>query len=787
MAKARIVYVVDDKELKELDKELKGIQKENKKVEEGFKGTNEELKKTKTSAIDLKGAVAGLGLVAHAGAAIKEFIQLNAEIAKSRKEVALLTKATGLALDNITAKLRATSKVFDKDFNEILRTANTVSKEFGVSMTDALDEINEGFTRGLDINGEYLETLREYSTFIKEAGLNTRQFNVLIQQQAQQGIFSDKGIDAIKEAVLSIREMTPATRDAIRGVGIDTKKMTSDIQSGVKTYFEAVQEIAAKTRELADPVKTGTILADVFRGAGEDAGNFIFTLDKLGDEFAELTDEQQAYVDAQDALLKATEKTQRELLNLTSSTQGLGIAIATFWENIKSGTISGLNLLIQSFQTSETIMENYRKKIAGGDKESLDIALKDLNEELVIAEKELKRVEEQTDENSLITKIWKENVNELNIKITEAEAKLNELEQAEIDEAEAAKEAEIAAIELAEAKKLQVEATEKARKESEAAAKAMEKEAEAQRKATEATKENLELKSKGVFEGKSDFLQEVEAKAELNELLIEQEKKLNEDLAEINKNRIDTINEAEEEGLTERGELILSFAQGTADIVSGFAQLKINQINNELQAVEFARNRELELAEQTGASKDAINKKFDAQAAVLRNKQVEAEKRSAVFQSLIATGVAVAQALPNIALSILAGVLGAAQTAFILAQPVPKFAEGVLRFKGKGTRTSDSNLVQLSNEETVLSAQTTDDYYPAVKAIYNREISPDIMNNIAMHQDTRPQTIVYDYDKLAKAVMNQPQKSLIADENGLTGYFLRQGKSLEIKQAKYKM
>ena len=206
MAKARIVYVVDDKELKALERELKDIQKENKKVEEGFADTNEEIKKGKTNLTDLKGAVAGVGLASLAGAALKEFVDLNAEINKSRKEVAQLTKATGLALDKITSKLRATSKVFDKDFNEILRTANTVSKEFGVSMTAAIDEINEGFSRGLDVNGEYLDTLREYSTFIKEAGLNTRQFNVLIQQQAEQGIFSDKGIDAIKEAVISIRE-----------------------------------------------------------------------------------------------------------------------------------------------------------------------------------------------------------------------------------------------------------------------------------------------------------------------------------------------------------------------------------------------------------------------------------------------------------------------------------------------------------------------------------------------------------------------------------------------------
>lgn len=789
--KVRIVYVVDDKELKQLSKELKDIQGENKKVEDGFKGTNEEIKKSKTSVVDLKGAIAGLGLAALAGAAIKEFIQLNAEIAKSRKEVALLTKATGLALDNITAKIRATSKVFDKDFNEILRTANTVSKEFGVSMTAALDEINEGFTRGLDINGEYLDTLREYSTFIKEAGLNTRQFNVLIQQQAQQGIFSDKGIDAIKEAVLSIREMTPATRDAIRGVGIDTKKMTADIQSGVKTYFEAVQEIATKTRELADPVKTGTILADVFRGAGEDAGNFIFTLDELGDEFAELTDEQQAYVDAQDALLKATEKTQRELLNLTSSTQGLGIALATFWENIKSGTIGGLNDLINAFQSADTQIENFRKSVAGADKESLQQAINDLNEELELNIAKLEKQKTSFAATEAEASRTEKKIAVLTGQLADATQKMIELEQAEIDEAEAAEQAEIAAKELAAAKKLQVEATEKARKESEASAKALEKEAEAQRKATEATKENLELKSKDAFEGKSDFLQEVEDKAALNEILVEQEKKLKDDLFEINKEHQDRINEADEEAWALKEERQQFAFDIGVELARSFVDLQIAEIEREIQVNELARNRELALVAGNKDAEDRINRQFNAKQDKLREEQKQKDKANAVINILLNSAQAALKGIalfgpPPSPLGIAALAAVGVITGLQLAS-VAKLKDGALRLKGPGNRTSDSIPAMLSVDETVLSAQTTDDYYPAVKAIYNREISPDIMNNIAMHQDTRPQTVVYDYDKLAKAVMNQPQKNLIADENGLTGYFLRQGKSLEIKQAKYRM
>ena len=116
MAKARIIYVVDDKQLKELQAELNKIKKQNKDVAGGFGDSEKEIKKTKGSLIDLKGIIGGLGLAALATGAIVEFAKLTKEINKNRKETALLTKETGAALDNITAKIRATSKVFDKDY-----------------------------------------------------------------------------------------------------------------------------------------------------------------------------------------------------------------------------------------------------------------------------------------------------------------------------------------------------------------------------------------------------------------------------------------------------------------------------------------------------------------------------------------------------------------------------------------------------------------------------------------------------------------------------------------------
>lgn len=790
MAKARIVYVVDDKELKQVQAELKKIQKQNKDVAQGFGDSEKEIKKTGTSLADLKGTIAGLGLAALAVEGIKQFAKLTQEINKNRKETALLTKETGKALDSITAKIRATSQVFEKDYNEILRTANTLSKEFGISMTESLDEINEGFTRGLDVNGEYLETLREYSFFIKEAGLSTKQFNVLIQQQVQQGIFSDKGIDAIKEAVISIREMTPATKDAIKAIGIDTDQLRKDILSGTITYFEAVQQIATKTRELADPVKTGTILADVFRGAGEDAGNFIFTLDQVGESFGEVTEEQDAFIKSQNRLLNSSEDLNLELVKISKNFSGMGNAFKTFLNEAGVVTLKIINDLVAGFDKLGNQTDTFAENIK-------DLTVQEQADELANLESELANLESSLnktggtlkeffklsneEKKSILSKKGREEAEE-NVELIKQKIEVLKQAEAERNLATNKSEAEIN-------EKLQKEIANRQKLTNEIRKQAAEEKAILER-ADEITR-------KDPFEDtRSDFLKEVTAKQERNDLIAKQEKKLQDDLREINKQGIDDRVEDEEEGFGTLQDLISENLGAIADIQAGFSQLKIDQIGQEINALEFARNRELQLAEGNKIKEAEINDRFDQRKKALQRKQLEAEQKQQLFSIAINTAGAIVKGIsqfgpPPSPLGIIAiaaaAAIGLAQAGLVLSQKPPSFAEGVLDLRGPGTGTSDSIHAMVSNGESVITAKNTKDYYPALKAIHNREISPDVLNNLVMNQDTSPGVVVYDYDRLAKAVMNQPQKSIVADEHGFTEFLVKNGLNLQKKQAKYKM
>ena len=202
---------------------------------------------------------------------------------QSSNAVTLLTDKTGDEMLRFRNSVQAVADYFGMDFNEVMQSANAMSKGFGVSIDEALSLIRDGLVSGANANGEFLDTIKEYPRYFKEAGLSAEDFVAISTNAAKQGVFSDKGVDVIKEGNLRIREMTKATADALNGIGISADGVQKALQDGSMTTFEVMQQVAAKLKELpASSSKVGTAIADIFGGPGEDAGlEYIKTLDDV--------------------------------------------------------------------------------------------------------------------------------------------------------------------------------------------------------------------------------------------------------------------------------------------------------------------------------------------------------------------------------------------------------------------------------------------------------------------------------------------------------------------------
>lgn len=317
-------------------------------------------------------AIAG---IAAAGAAFKWWYDYNAGLVEATRLTQQFTGKSGDDLKAFRNEVQAVADSFNADFRETLIATNALSKQFGISANEALQLVKDGFLAGGDANGEFLDTLKEYPAYFKEAGISADQFVAIVTQTNKMGIFSDKGVDAIKEANLRLREMTTATAAALDGIGISSEQVQKDLQTGTKTTFDVIQAVSAKLAELPDNAATvGAAIADIFGGPGEDAGlQYLRTLKDIStnmDEvkgkagvLAQLQEEQlQSQIELQNALSGLFDATGWNFETLTTQAK---VFVNQGLTAIIKGVIDVVNYLIELYNESVLIRAIWNGIVAG--------------------------------------------------------------------------------------------------------------------------------------------------------------------------------------------------------------------------------------------------------------------------------------------------------------------------------------------------------------------------------------------------------------------------------------
>lgn len=274
-------------------------------------------------------AILGIGGVV---AGVKWWFDYNKGLVEATKLTKDFTGLSGSALKAVRNEVQAVADSYDKDFKEVLESANAMSKQFGISVQESLKLMEDGFMAGADVNGEFLENIKEYPAYFKEAGLSASEFIAITTQANQAGIYSDKGVDVIKEGNLRIREMTKATKEALDGIGISSKQVQQELADGSKTTFDVMQQISAKLAEFPESsTEVGTALADIFGGPGEDAGlQYILTLKDIdtnldnvkskAGELGELQDEQlRSQIELENAISSVFDATGGSFESMTTN------------------------------------------------------------------------------------------------------------------------------------------------------------------------------------------------------------------------------------------------------------------------------------------------------------------------------------------------------------------------------------------------------------------------------------------------------------------------------------
>ncbi len=244
--------------------------------------------------------------------ATKAFMDYNREVQKTNALIMGITNLTGDVVDSIRVQTSAISEVLNVGQEELLQGAKVLVQQFGITYEEALDKMQTGILATNGANDELLQSISEYSVFFADAGFSVEEFTNIVNAGFDLGIYTDKLPDALKEADISLREQTKATTEAL--INAFGEEFTSDILNqiniGALNTKDALTLLSVEAERLGlTAEQAATLTADVFRGAGEDAGGAL----KIFEAINVSLEEQTAQLDKQGLRLKEEIKRQEEV------------------------------------------------------------------------------------------------------------------------------------------------------------------------------------------------------------------------------------------------------------------------------------------------------------------------------------------------------------------------------------------------------------------------------------------------------------------------------------------
>ncbi|WP_412082518.1 phage tail tape measure protein [Streptomyces sp. 35M1] len=173
------------------------------------------------------------------------------------------------------------AETFDADVGESAKAAGQLIKTgLAKDGKQAFDLITAGFQSGADKSGDLLDTLNEYGTQFRKAGLDGATSIGLISQALEAGARDgDIAADAIKEFSIRAIDGSDATADGFKILGLSSDTMAKKFAKGGASAASALDVTLDKLRAIPDPVKRNAAAVALFGTQSEDLGEALFAMD----------------------------------------------------------------------------------------------------------------------------------------------------------------------------------------------------------------------------------------------------------------------------------------------------------------------------------------------------------------------------------------------------------------------------------------------------------------------------------------------------------------------------
>jgi len=229
-------------------------------------------------------------------------------------------------------------------------------------------------------------------------------------------------------------------------------------------------------------------------------------------------------------------------------------------------------------------------------------------------------------------------------------------------------------------------------------------------------------------------------------------------------------------------ERVEASAQVASELLDGFMNLQAQRTQNELSSISKKYDEEIRLAGDNKQKVTELNQQREQEEREIRTKQFKAQQLASVAQVVFKTAPIIAEygaAIFTAPLALAAAAVAAAQIGFILAQPVPEFAEGT---KGKPFKGGKAIVGEIGKEWVVTTSgqvyetpgvATLVDLPKGSQVIPNKEVvkAERFMGSKMMNQsrgDSGNGHIVSELISIKETLAKLPITSLTMDERGFT-------------------
>ncbi len=367
-----------DKELKDLDKSIGQNQRNVGNYEQaisnalggfgdqivgtidGFKSIGEAAKNAGTLISKAFVALQAVQVIVEIVGAIDEFV---GETREAQRQIEATFGTLGEETDRATAQIKALSDTFNIEFDDSLKATNALVQQFGVDIDEATTLLSDGLASAGNqtaVLGIVTDELGKLSS----AGIDASEAVGLITEATNKGI----NIDVISEGIISLRENTDATAEAIKNAfGAEKAKQIADAFK--KEPIEAIKLVSSLQKQLdQNSQESAELIANVFKGVGEENIKSVQAIADLNGSLDDLKKNAGENAQRLDELGQANLRLNEAQVEVSNSLKGVIGNSDAFTANVKTGLLLVLSEILKAVQPLIDSVKNlFNEFKTGGD------------------------------------------------------------------------------------------------------------------------------------------------------------------------------------------------------------------------------------------------------------------------------------------------------------------------------------------------------------------------------------------------------------------------------------